>query len=165
MSGKRKKSGRITDNSTHRKTEAAATATAYMDRSKTMKWFKLPLVFVAVHTTLLLLTLLAVNLAEASYNPDSTIAWAIAILLYLLDFPITFLYQSSYCREFFGFGGLWSVALLFGTLGNAMWFMLGTLAHFCVSWIKRRVQVVSARKEWLGFSSFPQKPAKAAGSH
>jgi len=132
----------MTDNSTHRKTEAAATATAYMDGSKSMKWFKLPLVFVAVHTTLLLLTLLAIHLSEDSHNPDSTIGFAMAILtLHLLDFPIAFLWQS-YCREFFEFGGLWSVALLFGTLGNAMWFMLGTLAHFCVSWIKRRVQAV-----------------------
>jgi hypothetical protein len=111
-----------------------------------MKWLRLPLLFVAAHTVLLLLTLLAIHLSESSHNPDSTIGFAMAMLTFhLLDFPIALLWQSCSC-EFFESGGLWAVALLFGALGNAMWFSLGVLVHFGISWVQRGSQAGEIRR-------------------
>lgn len=97
-----------------------------------MKWHKIPLIFVAVHTAILLLTAIAMLVGENSHNPDSTIGFAMmCITFYVIDFPIGLLLEA--CRPHFSNWGGWlpTVLFLYGVLGNLMWFVLGTLAYFC----------------------------------
>jgi hypothetical protein len=92
-----------------------------------MTRLKIPTMCVIVHTALLLLTAFAIFLSRNSGNPDASIGFLMACLtFYVIDFPIGLLFEI--CRPHFpGTGSRVLLGiLLYGVLGNLMWFLVGT---------------------------------------
>ena len=101
-------------------------------------WLKIPLLFVAVHTLLLLLTGIAMLLSMNSSNLDGTIGFAMmCVTFYLVDYPIGVLLEAS--RPCFSSVGGWLVAVVFlyGVLGNAMWFCIGLIVRPTIRFLSK----------------------------
>lgn len=92
---------------------------------------KIPLTFAAAHTSLLLLTGIAILASWNSSNADATIGFAMeALTFYIVDYPIGILIEAS--RPYLSGPGGWllAVILLYGIPGNAVWFCIGVIVRF-----------------------------------
>ena len=108
---------------------------------QSMKRLKLSLWFVAIHTSLLIVTAVAIILSDKySHNADSSLGFAMmCITFYIVDFPIGALFEAS--RPHFeiwgGWGWLLAAVFFFGILGNLMWFVFGTLVSLVMGALRR----------------------------
>jgi hypothetical protein len=105
------------------------------------KRLRIPLVLVAVHTSLLFLTAMAVLLSEDSHNADTTIGFAMTVFtLYIVDYPIGVLREAYRpCLP-----GYWlTLVFLYGVLGNAMWFLVGMIVQLVQPFLRSLVRSLS----------------------
>ena len=94
---------------------------------------RIPLGFVAAHTSLLLLTAIAVFLSQS--GSDSTIGAGMAcITMFAIDYPIGLLLEAlrPYWSNWSDGGALLAIVFLYGVLGNAMWFVFGSMVRLLV---------------------------------
>ena len=98
---------------------------------KMVKSLRIPLLFVAGHTTLLILTAIAMILPLQSNNQDSSIGFIMMVItFYVIDFPIGLLFEAL--RPYYSLWGGWfpTVLFLYGLIANLMWFMIGLVAYY-----------------------------------
>ena len=106
---------------------------------QSMKWLKLSLWFVAIHTSLLIVTAVAIILSDNySHNADSSLGFAMMCITFnIVDFPIGILLEAS--RPYYSAWGGWLPTVLFfyGILANLTWFALGALTAILIGLTKR----------------------------
>ena len=125
-----------------------------------MRWLKWGLSFVALHTLLLLVTIIVITTEEkCGRSSDTSFGFGLACFLAMVDFPITALGEA-----FRAYTESWSLVgkvLVFGgLLGNLMWFVLGALASAFPTILERpqpslRTETITRSEEYEASQHIP----------